>query len=81
MSVRGIDKPLAWVGADRILCDDTSRFGLRRKVIARRGEAMDVETWMRAVERQAGEDAVHAWLVDRDGDWFLWIVWKPKRGR
>lgn len=82
MSVRPVDQPLAWVGADRILLDDTSRFGLRRKVIARRGEPMDVEVWLGAAERQAGQEAeVRSWLVERNGYFFLWIVWKPKRGR
>jgi len=81
--VRPVDQPIAWVGADRILLDDTSHFGLRRKVIARRGEPMDVDVWLGAVARQlsvTGEQ-LHCWLVERGEYWFLWIVWKPKRGR
>lgn len=83
MSVRPVETPIAWVGADRILLDDMSRYGLRRKVIARRGEPMDVETWLAAIERQVSITGARMawWLVERGEYWFLWIVWKPKRGR
>lgn len=78
--VRPVDQPLAWVGTDRILLDDVSRFGLRRKVIARRGEPIDVDVWLEAVSRQSSIDSnqLHCWLVERGEYWFLWIVWKEK---
>lgn len=78
--VRPVDQPIAWVGADRILLDDVSRFGLRRQVIARRGEPMDVEIWVDAASNQSSmsRDRIHWWLVERGEYWFLWIVWKEE---
>lgn len=78
-AVRPVSQPIAWVGADRILLDDMSRFGLRRKVIARCGDLPDVMGFVQAAIGQAGGAEVHWWLAEHDGFWFLWIVWKVKR--
>lgn len=80
-SVRPVDKPLYWVGADRVLLDDTSRFGLRRKVIARRDGLPDMMAFLQAAFQLAGKADVCWWLVERNGYWFLWIVWKVKDGK
>lgn len=80
-ALRPADQPLAWVGADRILLDDTSRYGLRRKVIARKEGVPDVEGFVQAAQKQA-VDAEVSWWVSEKGEYvYLWIVWKPKRGR
>ena len=85
--LRPLDQPLAWVGADRILLDDVSRFGLRRKVIARKGGMMDVEAWLKVIGEQwrvnsdqsaVSSEQLHCWLVERGEFWFLWIVWKER---
>ncbi len=81
MSVRPVNKPIAWVGADSILLDDVSRFGLRRKVIARKGGIPDMMAFVQAAFKLAGDADMRWWLVERNEYWFLWIVWKPKRGR
>lgn len=79
--VRPVDQPLAWVGADRILLDDITPYGLRRKVIARRDDLPDVMGFVQAAIGQAQGAEVYWWLAERDRFWFLWIVWKLKRGR
>lgn len=78
MSVRPADQPLAWVGADRILLDDTSRYGLRRKVIARKGAVPNVEGFVQAAQKQAGDVEVSWWLSEKGEYWYLWMAWKPK---
>lgn len=76
--VRPPDKPIAWVGADRILLDDVTSLGLRRKVIARRDDIPNVVTWLQAAFEEAGNARVHWWLVDKDPYSYLWIVWKKE---
>ena len=73
--------PVAWVGEhDRILLDDRTRFGLRRKVIARKDEAMDVEMWLNSTAMfEAKGCTMFGWLVQKDGYFFLWLVWKDRR--
>lgn len=78
MSVRPVEKPLAWLGSDRLLLDDTSRFGLRRRVIARKGEMMDIVTHIRQAMDAARGAEVYWWMFERDVFWFLWIVWKER---
>ena len=78
MSVRPVEKPLAWLGSDRLLLDDTSRFGLRRKVIARKGEMMDMVTHIRQAMEMARGAEVYWWMFERDEFWLLWIVWKER---
>lgn len=76
-AVRPPDKPLAWVGHDRLLLDDRTVYGLRRKVIARKDDIPNQVTWLQAAYQQAGTADVHWWLVQRnDGFVYLWIVWK-----
>jgi len=75
-----LQKPIAWVGedkGDRLLADDTTPHGLRRMVVARKGDVMDVEAWLNAAESEARK-SVESWLVERDGYWWLWMVWKDK---
>ena len=72
--------PIAWVGEDRILVNDTSRYGLRRKVIARKDAMMDVEMWLEStMQFEAKGKTVIGWLVEREGFFYLWLVWKDRR--
>jgi hypothetical protein len=74
-----LQKPIAWVGADkadRLLISDVTRYGLHRTVVARKGEVMDVEAWLGAVQSEARENAVEGWLVEISEFWFLWMIWK-----
>lgn len=79
-SQRPAHNPLAWLGEDRLLLDDTSRFGLRRRVIARKGDYPAMMIYIpQAMEMANGAD-VHWWMVEKDdGFLYLWIVWKDKR--
>jgi hypothetical protein len=74
-----LQKPIAWVGADkadRLLISDVSQYGLHRTVVARKGEVMDVEAWLGAVASDARGNAVEGWLVEIGEFWFLWLIWK-----
>ena len=76
-----LQKPVAWVGsdkADRLLISDRTRYGLNRRVVARKGEEMDVDAWLQSVEREARDNEIFFWLVEIDGFYFLWMVWKNK---
>ena len=76
-AVRPTDKPLAWVGPDRILLDDVTCHGLKRKVIARKDDWPDVMGFLAVAYKQAGDAPVSWWLVQKpDQYWYLWIVWK-----
>jgi len=76
-SLRTTDKPIAWVGADRILLDDTTCYGLRRWVIAQKDGCPDMVNWVLQAFAKAGEAEVSWWLVWKDdGYCYLWIVWK-----
>jgi len=77
--VRPVEKPLAWLGDDRLLLDDTSRFGLRRRVIARKGDMPHMVTHVRQAMDAAGKAEVRYWMFERDEFWFLWICWKEKK--
>ena len=79
MAMRPVAAPLAWLGRDdRLLLDDTSRFGLRRRVIARKGEMMDVETHILMATDMAKGAEVYGWMIERDDFFFLHIVWKER---
>jgi hypothetical protein len=76
-----LQKPLAWVGADkadRLLISDVTRYGLHRKVVARKGELMDIEAWQQTVTSEAGKNEVEYWLVEIGEFYFLWMVWKEQ---
>ena len=76
-----LQNPIAWVGADkadRLLISDVTRYGLHRTVVARKGELMDMVSWLTTVMGAAGENKVHHWLVEIDGFCFLWMVWKEQ---
>lgn len=75
-SLRPIDKPLAWVGDDRLLLNDKTIYGLRRKVLARKGEIPNMVGLLEVAYREAGNARVHHWLFERDEFYLLWIVWK-----
>lgn len=79
LPVRSVDKPIAWLGSDRLLLDDTSRFGLRRRVFARKGEWVDYLTHLRqAVDMAKGAEVFH-WMFERDDFYILWVVWKETK--
>lgn len=79
MTMMPVTNPLAWLGRDdRLLLDDTSRFGLRRRVIARKGTMMDVEAHILLAEKMARGAEVCGWLYELDDYFFLWIVWKER---
>jgi hypothetical protein len=74
-----LHNPIAWIGDDRLLISDVTRYGLRRKLVARKGEPMDVETWMGVAEKEAQGNPVQGWLVEVGEFYFLWIVWKETK--
>ena len=74
--MRHPNNPLRWIGADRVLLDDITRYGLRRWVVARLGEPPEVADLLEIVARIT-QAIVHAWCVAKDdGYWYLWMVWK-----
>ena len=75
--LRPTNRPLAWIGSDRLLLEDVTRFGLHRQGVARKGEPPNVEIYLSTVQRRYSNADVSHWLVEReDGFWYLWIVWK-----
>lgn len=71
------DKPLAWVGADRILLNDTTSLGIRRRVVARKDDIPQVIAFLQAAFDEARGAKVHWWLVQKaDGFVYLWMIWK-----
>jgi hypothetical protein len=74
--LRAMDNPIAWIGQDRLLCDDISRCGLRRRVIARRDEMPQQMEHLLQAYRLAGGAKVSWWMHLKEGVWYLWIVWK-----
>lgn len=78
-----LHNPIAWVGpdkCDRLLLSDVTRFGLHRKVVARKGDCVDVEMWLNAVQAEAGGAEVSWWsgwwTVEAEEFCYLWMVWK-----
>ena len=79
MTIRPVSNQLSWLGRDdRLLLDDVSCFGLRRRVIARKGEMMDVEAHIQLAADMARGAEVYGWLVESEGINYLWIVWKER---
>ena len=79
LPVRSVDKPIAWLGADRLLLDDTTQYGLRRRVFARKGEWVDYLIHLKHARDMAKGAEVYPWMFEQDGFFYLWIVWKEKR--
>lgn len=81
-SLAPLEKPLAWIGGDRLLLDDITPYGLRRLVYARKGEPPDAESLLQVARRRANGARVDSWLVEKDGCWYLWVVWMlPEKAR
>lgn len=78
-SLRPPDRPLAWLGGDRLLLDDRTKYGLRRKVYARKDGMPNMVIYLQLAFIQAGERDVRYWMFEKDTFWYLWIVWKDKR--
>ncbi len=77
--VNPIDQPLAWIGSDRLLLNDRTIYGLRRKVIARKDDIPNVVQLLQAAFQEARGRQVHWWLMQKDdGFVYLWIVWKER---
>lgn len=77
-AVRPVDQPIAWVGADRLLLDDVTRYGLHRLVYAKKEECPDAQSLLAVARRRANGARVHAWAVEIDEFWYLWICWKDQ---
>lgn len=77
-SLSPVDKPLAWIGSDRLLLNDKTVYGLRRKVVARKEEIPNVVQLLQAAFQEARDAQVYWWLVEKDNVYFLWIVWKER---
>jgi hypothetical protein len=75
-SLSPVDKPLAWIGSDRLLLNDVTIYGLRRKVLARKGDIPNMVGLLEVAYQEARNAKVHHWLFDKDGFYYLWIVWK-----
>lgn len=79
LPVRSVDKPIAWLGNDRLLLDDKTRFGLRRRVFARKGEWVEYLTHLKqAMDMAKGADVFH-WMFESGDFYYLWIVWKETK--
>ena len=74
-SVRSVDNPLAWIGSDRLLLDDVTVHGLRRQVIASKDQP-DVDVYLETIQQKCPDAKVSHWVIERDGFFFLWMVWK-----
>jgi hypothetical protein len=71
--------PIAWAGDDRLLLNDCTPYGLRRKVIARKSDWLaNAESWIEGAEKEAGK-TVETFAFELDDFFYLWIVWKEKR--
>lgn len=68
------NKPVYLVGADRVVLDDVTRFGLHRKHIVRTGGMPDVTAWQETYP-QADVQV----YMDAHGTGHLWIYWKSER--
>lgn len=69
---------IAEVGADRLILDDTTRYGLRRKHIIRYGGLPDLAWWQTAVKEHP---TASAWRFMDDLEiGYLYIVWKERYG-
>ena len=79
LPVRSVDKPIAWLGADRLLLDDTTQYGLRRRVFARKGEWVDYLIHLKHARDMANGAEVYPWMFEQDGFFYLWIVWKETK--
>ena len=78
--LRPTNRPLAWIGSDRLLLEDVTRFGLHRQVVARKNEPPNVNDYLAAIQQKTNAE-VHHWIVERDGFFCLWMVWKePTHG-
>jgi hypothetical protein len=75
-SVRPVDQPLAWIGNDRLLLNDRTTTGLRRRVIACKDEMPYQVEHLCQAYREAGKAKVDSWMFEQDGFYYLWIVWK-----
>lgn len=72
-------KPIAWLGDDRLLLDDITVYGLRRRVLARKGDLVNLITHMHQAGQLAGSSPLNHWMFEKDDFYYLWIVWKDKR--
>jgi hypothetical protein len=76
--VRPPDRPIAWVGADRVLLNDTTSLGMRRKVVACKGDVPNQVAWLLAVFEEARDARVSWWLVNVGEFMYLWMIWKKE---
>ncbi|PKN92987.1 MAG: hypothetical protein CVU44_11185 [Chloroflexi bacterium HGW-Chloroflexi-6] len=79
--IRPTNNPLCtYGGTDRLLLDDVSPYGLRRKVIASKGVWPDVSGFLDLAAQEAKGADVYWWLFERDdGFMYLWICWKKSK--
>lgn len=70
--------PIAWVGEDRLVVKDCTRYGLNRRVIARKGDLPNVYDWLMHCNQEANDMQVYHWMVEVESYYVLWIVWKDK---
>ncbi len=77
-SLRPLSSPLAWFGEDRVLLDDVTRYGLRRRVVARKGGWPDHQAFLAVATQEAKGAEIHCWVYEQveTGFAFLWICWK-----
>ena len=77
-SLRPTSSPIAWFGKDRLLLDDLTPYGLRRRVVARKGDWPDVQAFLAVAVKEAEGAEVHCWMYEQieNGFAYLWICWK-----
>jgi hypothetical protein len=78
-AVRLPTEPLAWIGEDRVLLNDLTTLGMRRKVFARQDDVPNVVGLLQAAFEEARDAKVHWWLIGMpNGFIYLWIIWKKE---
>jgi len=69
------EKALVVVGPDRLILEDTTRYGLHRMHIIRFGELPDVDGWRRSVPDGL---TIYRLAFIHQGIGHLWMVWKEE---
>lgn len=70
--------PIAYVGEDRLVLKDVTRWGLNRRVVARKGDVPNVYEWLISCTSEAKDVEVYHWIVEVGEFYVLWIVWKER---
>lgn len=73
-----LQKPIAWIGSDRLVLDDVTKHGLHRLVIARKDGEPDFLAYYGMADKQSGGAEIMHFTSKRDGFGLLWFLWKEQ---